>query len=187
MIKISLTNQLKDEHKVIKSMLRILKTVSEKLSSGEQIDGSDIRKIIKFIKNFADRCHHGKEEDVLFMEMERSGIPREGGPVGVMLYEHDTGRSYVRGMSEAFSALEKGETDYIKDFCKNAKGYIELLNQHIEKEDNILYPMAEEVISNDRKVVLTHEFEKVEEERMGHGKHEEFLKLVKELEEKYLR
>ncbi len=168
-------------------MLRILKEVSKRLNSGEKVELTDIKKIIEFIRSFADKCHHGKEEDILFTEMEKSGIPTQGGPVGVMLYEHDTGRSYVKGMSEALTALKGEESGSINEFCKNAEGYIGLLSQHIEKEDNILYPMAEEAITSDRKIIMAREFEKVEEERLGHGKHEEFLRLVKELEGKYLK
>ncbi len=70
---------------------------------------------------FADQCHHGKEEDLLFPAMEAAGIPRESGPIGVMLEEHNIGRQYVRGMAEAVSGYRAGETQAGRAFAQNAK------------------------------------------------------------------
>lgn len=86
------TEQLKDEHSGIKSMLDILAKVCDRLESGERVDQRHLDKILEFLNVFVDKSHHAKEEDILFPAMERAGIPREGGPIGVMFAEHRLGR-----------------------------------------------------------------------------------------------
>ena len=95
------TDQLKDEHKGISLMLQILGKVCEQIEAGIQISTEHLEKIVDFFKVFVDTCHHGKEEDLLFPAMEEAGIPREGGPIGVLLSEHEQGRGYVSAMNLA--------------------------------------------------------------------------------------
>ena len=181
------TEELKEEHKAIKIALSILSNVSKRLDSGEEVDPEDLGQILEFIKTFADKCHHGKEEDLLFVAMEKVGIPRDKGPIGVMLREHEQGRSYVRSMSEAVEKYKAGELSYSSQFVENAKKYTELLTQHIDKEDNVLYPMADMQFSAEKQRELIEKFEELEQERMGIGKHEELHELLHHLEDKYLK
>jgi hemerythrin-like domain-containing protein len=179
--------QLKEEHDAIKLMLRILERVCEKLESGQQVDQAHLKQMVEFISVFADRCHHGKEEDLLFPEMEKAGIPKEAGPVAVMLKEHAMGREYVSAMSNAIAQYEPGNQQASSKFAQNARRYISLLTQHIEKEDNILYPIADTRIPKVKQDELLKEFEKIEQEKIGVGKHEELHNLLKRLEETYLQ
>ncbi|MBI4744605.1 MAG: hemerythrin domain-containing protein [Actinobacteria bacterium] len=180
------TEQLKEEHEAIKLMLKILEKVCEKLESGEKVNHEDIDKIVEFIKDFADRCHHLKEEKLLFPAMEEAGVPKERGPISVMLMEHDEGRGYVRGMSEAIVKYKSGDYSASSEIVKNVRGYIELLTQHINKEDNILYPMADMRFSEEKDEELLKEFEIVEQERIGLGRHKELHKFLEDLEKTYL-
>lgn len=180
------TDQLKEEHEAIKLALRILSNVSKKIAGGETINHEDLDNILKFIKTFADTCHHGKEEDLLFVAMENVGIPRDKGPIGVMLREHEVGRSYVGNMGEAVARYKTGATSLSSQFIENAEKYIELLTQHIEKEDNILYPMADIQLPEEEQHQLLEEFEKLEQERIGIGRHEELHELLHRLRDKYL-
>ncbi len=179
--------ELKKEHEAIKLMLRILEKVSEKLESSQSVDTDHLEKIVEFIQVFADKCHHGKEEDLLFMEMEAVGFPRDQGPVGVMLHEHDEGRVYVRRMKDGVAELKTGNKKSASVIAKNARDYVSLLSQHIEKEDNILYPMAENRLPEAKLKELEKRFEKAEEEIIGPGKHEEFHQLLHRLKELYLK
>src|SRR3990172_819068 len=140
------TEVLVEEHKAIKTMLRILAAISGELEGGKGIDPKHLDMTLELIKLFADRCHHGKEEDLLFPAMEKVGIPREGGPLGVMLMEHGFGREFVKGMSESAEKLKQGDRSAAAKFIENARGYVKLLSQHIDKEDNILYPMADKIL-----------------------------------------
>lgn len=173
------TEQLKNEHQAVLSALEILEKICQKLEAREKVEPKHQEEILEFIKIFVDKCHHGKEEDLLFPAMEKAGIPKEQGPIGMMLIEHDMGRKFVGGMSENISNPEK--------FIENARGYIGLLRQHIEKENNILYQMADTHLSKDEDNVLLKEFDKLELERIGQGKHEEFHKMLERLEGVYLK
>jgi hemerythrin-like domain-containing protein len=172
------TEELKKEHEAIKLMIRIMGSVSDRLESGKEVDPNHLESILEFIKVFADKCHHAKEEDLVFPAMEKAGIPRESGPIGVMPHEHREGRDFVKGMSEAVEKYKKGGKNAGMDVAKNARSYASLLSQHIDKEDNILYPMADARISGADQNELEKEFEKVETEKIGKGKHEKFHRLL---------
>lgn len=173
------TKQLSEEHKAIKLCLEILEKISNRLELRRELNPKHLKDLLTFITVFADKCHHAKEEDLLFPAMEETGIPKEGGPIGVMLAEHDMGRGYVKGMSENMTNPSK--------FVENARNYITLLRDHIDKEDNILYPMAERHLSGATDKTLLEGFEKIEAERISPGKHEEFHKLLENLEQVYLK
>jgi hemerythrin-like domain-containing protein len=167
-------------------MLRILESSCERLESGEEVSSEHLGQMLDFIKIFVDKCHHGKEEDLLFPAMEEAGIPREGGPIGVMFAEHDMGRGYVRAMSDALVKYKAGDPQASAEIIENARAYTALLNRHIQKEDNILYRMADMRIPKQKQDELLEGFEKVEQERIGVGKHEEFHRLLEQLEKIYL-
>lgn len=181
------TDQLKEEHQGILLMLRILERICAKLESKEKVDPDHLGHIVEFFQVFADKCHHGKEEDLLFPEMERSGISRERGPIGVMLMEHDQGRTYVRGMAEEAYGFEKGDPSAAAEFAKNARDYIALLIQHINKENNILFPMGDRAVSKEKQDELVGAFESLEREQIGEGTHERFHQLLHHFQEVYLK
>jgi len=182
----SATQQLKDEHEGILLMLKILDKIAAKIDAMENVDPHHLERIVEFLQVFADRCHHGKEEDLLFPEMEKAGVSREKGPIGVMLMEHDEGRAYVRGMVEATRKYIKGDSAALAEYAKNARNYIALLTQHIDKENNIFFPMGERVLSRKKQEELVEAFEKLEREKIGEGTHERFHQLLHELQEGYL-
>jgi len=179
------TENLKEEHKAIKVMLQILDKVCQKLEAGEKVNPDHLAQTVDFIKVFADKCHHGKEEDALFPALVAVGIPKERGPVGVMLIEHNKGRDYVKGMSEAVAEYSKGNRQASAKFVENAKNYIALLSQHIDKEETVLFPMGNARLSKETQAKLSEEFERIENERIGPGKHEELHILLHRLNEIY--
>jgi hemerythrin-like domain-containing protein len=181
------TEELKEEHQGILLMLKILEKVCVKLESKETVDPDHLERIVEFFQVFADKCHHGKEEGLLFPEMEKSGVPKERGPIGVMLIEHDQGRANVRGMAKAAASFKKNDPHAPAEFAKNARDYIALLTQHIDKENNILFPMGDRVISKEKQGDLVKSFETLEREKIGVGTHEEFHKLLHQLQEIYLK
>jgi len=181
------TDELKEEHQGILLMLKILEKVCAKLEAKEKVDPDHLERIVEFFRVFADKCHHGKEEDLLFPEMEKSGVPKERGPIGVMLIEHDQGRAFVKGMGEAATRYKKGESTGLAEFTKNARDYIALLTQHINKENNILFPMGDRAISREKQGELVEAFETLEREKIGAGTHEKFHQLLHHLQEVYLK
>ncbi len=179
------TQQLKDEHQGIKIVFRILEKMCEKLESDATLNAAHFEGILEFFKVFVDKCHHGKEEDLLFPAMEEVGIPRQG-PIGVMLAEHDMGRSYVKVISGAYSEYQSGKSSASVTLIDNTKGYISLMLAHIDKEDNVLYPMGDSRFSEEKHEELIEGFEKLERERIGIGKHEEFHEMIDNLSKLYL-
>ncbi len=179
------TADLKEEHSGIKVMLAILEKVCDRLEAGGRVDPRHPDQILEFLQVFVDRCHHAKEEDHLFPALEYAGVPKEGGPLGAMLQDHRAGRDFIRGMGEAIPGVQRGDRPAVGRFVRNARGYRELLLAHIDKEDNVLYPMADARLSEDKDRELTKDFERVEEERVGHGKHEEFHRMMDQLKAVY--
>jgi hemerythrin-like domain-containing protein len=172
------TEILSDEHRVIE---RVLGAV-EKLARGPVGALEPWKKALEFIRGFADECHHFKEEKVLFPAMEAHGIPNEGGPIGMMLMEHEEGRSYVRAMLAAIALIETGNEAAKESLLGSAQAYCRLLREHIQKEDEILFRMADDVIAADEQKKLLAAFSQHEAEEMGAGVHEKFLKIAQELE-----
>lgn len=181
------TEELKKEHQDIKLMLKIMEEVSRRLESGEKISFAHLDNIMEFIQVFADACHHGKEEGLLFPAMEEAGVPVEKGPLGVMLYEHNEGRDFIEAIKEALARYRRGEREAGKDIARNAKGYADLLRKHIDKEDNILYPMADERLSRATQEELEKQFERLERDLIGPRRHKEFHALLRRLKDDYLR
>jgi len=173
---------LMDEHRLIERILKIVAAASNRLASREEVEVSIFERAIDFIRTFADRCHHRKEEDTLFPVFEQRGIPRQGGPIGVMLEEHEAGRRYVRSMAEALEKYKAGDSSQAEAVVENALSYVELLSQHIPKEDNILYPMGDRLITDEDRRRLIERFEEIEEKEIGEGVHEHYHRLVEELE-----
>ncbi len=179
--------QLKEEHQAILLMLKIMEATCKKLEAGEDVSKDDLNDMVKFIKEFADKSHHLKEEDLLFPAMEEVGIPREGGPIGVMLTEHTMGRDFVKGLSMGIEEYAKGNTDAAKQIIENARNYASLLSNHINKEDNILYPMAEMRLSKEKQDELLKEFERVNSEKIGLDKQKELIAILHNLKDTYLQ
>ncbi len=169
------TDTLREEHRVIERGLTALSKAVERLEMGEEVSREILEKAVDFIRGFADRCHHRKEEDILFPYLEGKGLTRDQGPVGVMLAEHDVGRGHVRGMSEAI------ENAAPQAFVAHARAYLELLGDHIAKEDDVLFPMADQLMTPVEAEELMSEFEGVEEEL--EEAHHKYLGIVTELEE----
>jgi hemerythrin-like domain-containing protein len=173
------TEVLGDEHRVIE---RVLAAVEKLLALGPAPSLSHWKKVLDFISNFADQCHHLKEEKLLFPAMEAHGIPRDGGPIGVMLMEHEEGRSHVRAMRAAVEGLERGETGGAESLLNHARGYLRLLKEHIQKEDEILFRIADDCIPAGEQTALLKSFEEHETLEMGAGVHEKYLAIAQELE-----
>jgi len=175
---------LMHEHRVIEQGLAILKNIADRIERGEPVPTDKVTALLDFFRVFADQCHHGKEEGMLFPELEAKGIPKEGGPIGVMLFEHEEGRGLRRKMVEAAGNLSD-EANW-QQFVTAARNFINLLRQHIWKEDNVLFKMAEQVLTEAEDEQLAERFERHEREHIGEGVHERYHHLVHELEAEFL-
>ncbi|MCC6146735.1 MAG: hemerythrin domain-containing protein [Anaerolineaceae bacterium] len=176
------TDILMSEHRVIERILAVLNKAADRLERGESVRMGFFVETTDFIGGFADGCHHRKEEGVLFPTMEDFGVPVEGGPIGAMLDEHEQSRIFTKGMREAALQVEAGDSNAIPTLIQNARGYAALLQQHILKEDTILFPLADKFIPADDQDEVLDGFEHVEHEETGEGIHEKYLALADKLE-----
>jgi hemerythrin-like domain-containing protein len=177
------TDILMSEHRVIERVLAALDTAVQRLERGQEVRPGFFLDAADFIKGFADGCHHRKEEGVLFEAMVDHGMSRLGGPIAVMLADHEQGRSFTRAMREEAHRLEAGDATAREGVITNARGYAALLGQHIMKEDNILYPMANRIIPPVDQPKIVQDFERVEHDETGEGVHEKYLALAGKLEQ----
>ncbi len=108
------TEDLINEHNAIKVMLSIMNKIAENIRNDKGIETNDIEKIVDFLKTFADKCHHGKEENALFPALVLAGIPKENGPIGVMLHEHTLGRGYIKEIETSTENFKAGNSNSIQ-------------------------------------------------------------------------
>ena len=148
-MKKDITNTLVEEHRLIKRMLALVEQFAPQTAEGTFRDWQFYLDGVDFIRNYADRFHHAKEEDILFEALVTNGMPRQNSPVAAMLMEHDLGRSYVTALEDAARKAQAGESGQQLIISYNALAYATLLREHISKEDEILYPLAERVIPED--------------------------------------
>jgi hemerythrin-like domain-containing protein len=177
------TQILMDEHRVIERVIGSLEAASGDLAQGGAVRPGFFLDAADFIKGFADGCHHKKEEGVLFTAMARAGMPVQAGPIAVMLAEHEQGRAYTRGMRQAAERLQAGDDSARTEVARYARAYAALLRQHINKEDCVLFPMADQVIPVAAQPQVAEDFARVEHEETGEGVHEKYLALAEALEQ----
>jgi hemerythrin-like domain-containing protein len=156
-----------EEHKNIKRMLLVIRSYCLRILKGEEVELEDIRDIIDFVRSYADKYHHGKEESMLFKRMTEELGPTADKLVRYgMLVEHDLGRLYMSQLESAIGRVEMGDMEAKLDIIANAIGYTDLLTRHINKEDNVVYKFAENNLSKDSIKELEIEGEKFEEEAL---------------------
>ncbi len=137
---------LMSEHRVIERGLDSLDSLSAGLSRTAPAVRVRLGELVRFFREFADRVHHAKEEDRLFTALAAHGFSNQSGPVFVMLSEHEAGRAHVTRLAEVAGGdgpLTAEEVETVRD---HGTAFSILLRGHIQKEDNILFPMAAQVL-----------------------------------------
>jgi len=178
------TEFLKAEHRNILGVLEAATAMVERLKAGTTVPVDDLRDCVKFVVEYADKAHHAKEEDILFKAMVAAGVPREGGPVGVMLMEHDQGRNFIGQVKNALPEYESGSETARNTIADNLGNYASLLQAHIFKEDNILYPMADRILPPEDQEAMTAQFQQVNA-TIGNDKLEALVQIKERLRATY--
>jgi hemerythrin-like domain-containing protein len=180
-------DELRNEHKAIERMLRILQAMAEKIRNNEQIVNEQLDGIMEFLSVFVDDCHHGKEEEFLFPALEAAGVQRESGPIGDLLGEHEQGRGLVERLKKSLETYRSGNMESSVDVHIIINEYVGLMIQHIEKENKGLFLMAEDRLDASKDNEIIEAFDKIERERIGSGKHDEFHAFLDDMNSKYLK
>ena len=157
------TQLLMEEHQIILRGLRVLEVLAAKAAGGDPVPPPALDALLGFLTGFADAHHHGKEETILFPALEEAGFPRDAGPVGVMLEEHVQGRSLISALCEAAPGAS-GTPDRRARFAAAARAYAQLLTAHIDKENHVLFPMADQAIAREDQQRVDEAFDGFERE-----------------------
>jgi hemerythrin-like domain-containing protein len=173
---------LNHEHKFIKMVVSALGQLAPSADRAEQADPDTLREIVRFMREFADRCHHAKEEDLLFPAMEEKGVPESGCPLGALRREHEQGRALVAKLAEETERLAARERDAGTAIVNTVGELTELYTNHIWKEDEMVFPMVDRLFSEEERTALFGRFEKAEEE-IG-ADHETLAAFAEELDRK---
>ncbi len=180
------TEDLIREHVAINLMLDILEKACNRLEAGDVVDPGHQAEILEFLGGFVDRCHNGKEEKSLFPALLAAGIRGEGGPIGTLLKEHQTGREYAASMNEAIGKSIEGDREALAVFLKNARAYVSLFRLHSHKEDYGMFPTADRVLTAEKQDAIQEDFKRIEIEDVGAGRLAEFYNLLDRLRAIYL-
>lgn len=173
-MKTDVTAVMVEEHKLILRMVALVDEKIGQLEAGRPAEWRFFLDAVDFIRHYADRFHHAKEEDVLFTALVENGMPAKSSPIEAMHLAHDQGRAFVRGMEAAAQRALAGEPGQEAAVIENGRGYIAMIRDHIDKEDTILYPLAERVLPEALRPEMVAAYRRAEEQSIG-------------LEEKYRR
>lgn len=171
------TKNLEDDHVHI---LRLI-DVMEHLTRSENPDISHLESIVDIIRNFADGIHHAKEENLFFPFLAERGFSTTQGPVAVMLQEHMQGRNFVKGIADNITLYKNGNKEALNEIYRNMTGYAELLRNHIGKENNILFRMADRVLSESDHLNLLGKFEEAERNHISTAGSEDYIERIQNL------
>lgn len=177
----SATDELRHEHQVVLLVLKGIARESGTIAESGRFDAPTVEEVLDFLRNFVDRCHHAKEERYLFPLLIERGLPAEGGPIAVMLVEHEEGRGLVRQAAELLAKAKSGDTVSTAALGRTLSDYVALLRAHIDKEEGVLFAATDRLLSDADQGELTEAFERIEAEELGAGTHERYHALAHRL------
>ena len=149
---------LKHEHRVIERALHALDGICMRIQWGERVPLAALSQAVDFISNFADCYHHGKEEAHLFPALKRQGIAHEGGPLGVIERQHEIERALTDAMVSALDGYRDLDHEAARQFSEAARKYTDHMIGHMEREDSILFRIADELLDDDEKQQIAEAF-----------------------------
>ena len=179
------TRQLVDEHRLILGALDGLEALAAGVDSGESPNRKDVVDFVEFFSQFADGCHRGKEEDVLFAALADSGYPLTRAPIAALAKEHATGRRMVGELRRVAEKRGDWSSEDGELFSGAAQRYALLLRDHIRKENEVLLPLAESQLNAEQLARVDELFDLFERRRNSTGETERLTRLAERLVAKY--
>jgi hemerythrin-like domain-containing protein len=174
------TEMLEEEHHLIQKVVSAMAVFAEQLESGGNPHPEAFSNIVEFMRTYADKCHHGKEETHLFPLLEKKGVPVRGCPLGILIAEHQRGRTLVSGLAAAAEAYAKQGPSAKKNLLDNLRGLMDLYPNHIWKEEYLLFPMTNKILNSEEQRELQEKFETVEKD-IGSDVHHRLEELAERL------
>ena len=171
------TRNLEDDHVHILKLLDVM----EYITHHEISDTDHLETIVAIIRNFADGLHHAKEENLFLPFLSAKGFSPDHGPVAVMLNEHVQGRNFVKAISDNISLFKSGNLSALTEIHRNMNAYTGLLRNHIAKENNVLFKMADNVISESEHNQLLYRFDEAEQAHKSSSGTKDYIKMIDKL------
>lgn len=171
------------EHDDILNVVAAASREASRIAKTGKVSTKLIGEMVDYFQQFVDKCHHGKEESDFFPLLEARGIPRFMGPIGCMLTEHDIGRKEVRAIKQALETYKKGRANAAAQIAQHLDAYARLLAAHIYKENEILFKLADDVLTPQDQSDLLHNFEVTEQQNIGETKLKRYRTWVRRLVE----
>lgn len=178
------TQDLERDHTLIVRALDVLDALASRVESGDPAPLKQTMDLLSFFRDYADRYHHMKEEDHLFPALEARGMPRGGGPIAVMLHEHDAGRGMLEALFGAAPDLAASDKARAR-FADVARSYVQLLGDHIHKENNVLFVMAGRLLDGAEDKRLCEAFARSRAATIGEPGYEAQWALIAAMERAY--
>jgi hemerythrin-like domain-containing protein len=175
------TDTMKEEHRVILRVLQCLSAAADQAEGEPGLDAGSVEKMLEFFRGFADGCHHAKEEAHFFPLTRQRGVGCPPASIDSLIAEHQEGRGHIRAMDEDLGAAGRGDREARVRFLQHTRQYVQLLTDHIGKEDHCLFPTADAMLSTADQGMLIKAFEELEQREIDAGTRERFHKLADEL------
>lgn len=141
------TEGLRQEHRQIERVLMVMGRLVGRAERGQGFEAAALRKCVDFLRLYADACHHTNEEQILLPLLDRRGIRADHPAVAGIVREHVEGRKQVSAMRASLAAAARGDEAARRRFCEAARHYLALLRQHINKEDHVLFALADQALT----------------------------------------
>lgn len=180
------THILRHEHRVIEQGLRALEGMCLTLRTGGSVPPDALMQMLDFIHNFADRYHHSREELHLFAALKQSGFQEDSGALGFLRREHETEREMLAELELAAEEYRYGDEAASQRFVRAAEQFSDLLIGHMQREDTILFPLAEEMIEEEAKAMLIREFTQPDN-GVAESLLQQYERLARDLEKQWCR
>ena len=174
---------LENDHVFILRLIDVINAMVD----GKCTNSEHFQLVIDLVRNYADGLHHIKEEKHLFPLMVANGFSTEQGPIALMLSEHEMGREFIRYSATYNDMLKAGNTSVLSKIYINLKSYANLLTNHIQKENNVLFRMADQVLSDEDQERLFLQFEEAEKKADPQHNSTASVKAINTLAEMYLQ
>lgn len=174
------TDELRDEHRIIERVLTVLETSAARLHAGEAVSPETLARAREIIIGFGDSCHHAKEERALFPVIAAKRAIIRRGPVQILTSEHAAGRTLMADLARGIEEMSNGDAHGGATALKAITSYTRMLRRHIEKEEDILFPLADSLLTDAETASMREQFEAVERD-IGPA-HERYVAEVAALE-----
>lgn len=176
------TEILEDEHRLIIRVVNALSVFAQNMEEGWDVEEETFNDLIQFMRVFAEKWHHAKEEDVLFPQLIARGVPATGCPLAQLVSEHKKSNNFVAETVKALEAYRKGDMDAKTAVIQGLRNLSSYYINHIWNEDNMLFPMANRFLKSEDQQVLLREFARIDERR-GTTLHDHLEDFARRIEE----